>query len=417
MSHQKKEVPVAVIAGGNFLELYDFTIYGYFAPVIAQLFFPAESQLLSMLATFFAFALGFFVRPLGAVIFGHIGDVWGRRAALTISLSLMGGSSLMIAVLPGYQQIGILAPLGLMVFRVLQGLSMSGEVAGTLVSLAERARPERQGLMSSLVHVSGISGMVAGSLTATLVHFLLPVDAVELWGWRLAYLAGALSCIALTWLRIRLVVPDVRNIPEHLPVVQVCRSHKMAMVRVGMLNLLNGACFFMVFVYINTYWSEQLAYDRALALAINTCNMLLMVLMIPLAGWVSDCSGARIILLRAVVAGIIAVIPCYWLMTGPELWKVVVGQLGFSVLLAFVYGSGAVLSARLLPAPVRMTGLALGYNTAQGFFGSLSPMIATWLVGITGIPVSPVFYLLAVYLCGLVLLWQMPSRVDRALKA
>ncbi len=413
----KKEIPVAAIAGGNFLELYDFTIYGYFAPVIARLFFPAESQMVSMLATFSAFALGFFIRPLGAVVFGHIGDVLGRRPALILSLGLMGLSSLIIAVMPNYQQIGILAPLALIVCRLLQGLSMSGEVAATLISLAERAKPQRQGLFSSLVHVSGISGMVIGSLTATLVHFALPEDAVESWGWRLAYFAGALGCIVLAWIRIKWCFSEVRRAPVKPPISLVCREHKMAMVRVGVLNILNGTCFFMVFVYINTYWSEQLFYDRAFALAINSCNMLLMVLMIPFAGLLSDRVGARIIMTRAVVAGIFMVMPSYWLMTGPELWKVVIGQFGFSLLLAFIYGSGAVLSARLLPSPVRMTGLALGYNTAQGFFGSLSPVIATWLVGVTGIATSPVLYLLAIYTFGLAMIWRLPVTVDRPLTA
>ncbi len=399
-----------ILASGNFLELYDFTVYGYFAPVIAQLFFPSDNPLTSLLATFFGFTLGFFFRPLGAIIFGHIGDVWSRSIAITISLTLMGLSSLTIALLPGYQQIGGLAPLLLLLLRVIQGLSMSGEVAGALVNLSERAPPKRQALMSSLVHVSGIGGMVAGSLTATLIHFLLIPDAVESWGWRAAYLIGAVNCILLAGLRVKLIIADEPARAGNVPVIEVCQHHKLAMLRVGILNLLNGACFFMVFVYINTYWSEQFSLDRASALAINTSNMLLMVIMITAVGWLSDKVCVHRLLLRAIITGCFAIVPCYWLMIEPQCWKMVVGQFGFSLLLAFIYGCGAIMSVRLLPRHVRMTGLALGYNTAQGFFGSLSPVIATWLAGNTGNPLSPAIYLLAVYITGLALLWPIPAQ-------
>ncbi len=135
-------LPIFAIAGGNFIELYDFTLYGFFAPVIAELFFPSESQTISLLASFSGFALGFFIRPLGAILFGHIGDVYGRRPALILSLGLMGLSTLTITLLPSYQQIGFLAPTVLLMCRLLQGLSMSGEVAATLTSLAEHAHPK-----------------------------------------------------------------------------------------------------------------------------------------------------------------------------------------------------------------------------------------------------------------------------------
>ncbi|WP_066015317.1 MFS transporter [Endozoicomonas atrinae] len=408
--------PVVIIAGGNFIELYDFTLYGFFAPVIAELFFPSESQTISLLATFSGFALGFFIRPIGAILFGHIGDVYGRRPALILSLGLMGLSTLTITLLPSYQQIGFLAPTVLLMCRLLQGLSMSGEVAATLTSLAEHAHPKHQGLLSSLVHVSGISGMIAGSLVATLVHWSLTTEDIMLWGWRIPWLMGALGCIVLASLRIKSGSPENTKKPEQAPIHQVLRKHKMDMLRVGVLNALNGTCFFMVFIYINTYWSEHLFFSRTQALAINTGNMVLMVLAIPLAARLADWIGARKVIIKAVITGIIGIVPCYWLMTQPEPWKVVVGQLAFGVLLAAIYGSGAILSTRLLPSSVRMTGLALGYNTAQGFLGSLSPMIATWLVSTTKIAFSPVLYLLVIYLTGIILLRKLPANLDRPAK-
>lgn len=208
---------------------------------------------------------------------------------------------------------------------------------------------------------------------------------------------------------------EERKTPEHTPISEVIHKHKMDMVRVGVLNMLNGTCFFMVFVYINTFWSEQLFYSRSLALAINTGNMMLMVLAIPLAARLADQTGARCLIIKAVVTGIIFMVPAYWLMTQRELWKVIAGQLCFGLLLALIYGSGAILSVRLLPPPVRTTGLALGYNTAQGFLGSLSPVIATWLVSTTGVTFSPVFYLLVIYFVGIAILWSLPARLDKPL--
>ena len=389
--------------GGNFVELYDFTVYGYFAPVIARQFFPDDNATAGLAATFATFALGFLIRPFGAILLGHIGDQHGRRQALLFSLWIMAAATLCMALLPTYSQIGWYAPATLILLRMLQGLSMSGEVSGTLVMLGESATQNRKGLYASLVHVSGLTGILAGSVLAMLIHIALPEAMIEVYGWRLAFLIGAVGCMIVAMLRYYLP-SGTHNKPERLPIRLVMTQYKMPMIRVMAINLLNGVCFFLIFIYINVHWSENLALDRSLSLTINSVNMLLMVLLIPLFGHLADQYPAIQLLWRFATTGLLLYIPLYWFINSPILWQVMLAQTAFSILLAGFYGSSAVVCFRLLPEPVRMTGLALGYNLAQGVFGSLTPVIALWLVTITQVPESPVVWLMATTAIALLLI-------------
>ncbi len=389
--------------GGNFVELYDFTVYGYFAPVIARQFFPDNNATAGLAATFLTFALGFLIRPLGAILLGHIGDQYGRRQALLLSLWIMAAATLCMALLPTYPQTGLYAPAGLILLRMLQGLSMSGEVSGTLVMLGESARQNREGLYASLVHVSGLTGILAGSVIAMVIHIALPDPMIEDYGWRLAFLVGATGCIVVAILRYYLP-PNKHNKPERLPIRLVMEQFKMPMIRVMAINLLNGVCFFLIFIYINVHWSEHLALDRSLSLTINSANMLLMVLLIPLFGHLADQFSAIQLLWRVATTGLLLYIPLYWLINSPILWLVTLAQTVFSILLAGFYGSSAIVCFRLLPEPVRMTGLALGYNLAQGVFGSLTPVIALWLTTVTQVPEAPIIWLMATTIIALLLI-------------
>ena len=386
--------------GGNFVELYDFTVYGYFAPVIARQFFPDNNATAGLAATFITFALGFLIRPLGAILLGHIGDQDGRRQALLFSLWIMAAATLCMALLPTYSQLGWYAPAGLILLRMLQGLSMSGEVSGTLVMLGESAKENSEGLYASLVHVSGLTGILAGSVIAMVIHIVLPDAMIEAYGWRLAFSVGAAGCIVVAMLRYYLP-PNTHNKPDRLPIRLVMEQFKMPMIRVMAINLLNGVCFFLIFIYINVHWSEHLALDRSLSLTINSANMLLMVLLIPLFGRLADHYSAIQLLWRFATTGLLLYIPLYLLINSPILWQVILAQTAFSILLAGYYGSSAVVCFRLLPEPVRMTGLALGYNLAQGVFGSLTPVIALWLTTITQVPEAPVVWLMATTILAL----------------
>jgi len=283
-----------VVAGlvGNVMEWYDFAVYGYFAAVLGRQFFPSDNPAVSLIAAFGAFAAGFLVRPLGGLVFGRIADLVGRKHALTLSVLAMALPTVLIGLLPTHQTIGIAAPIALVVLRIIQGLAVGGEYPSSLVFLVEHAPEDRRAFYAIWGQFGAVLGILLGSGVGSLLAMFLDDAQIASWGWRLPFLLGAL--VAATGYLIRSSIhaekppSDVKR-----PVYDSFGQHRMSVLRVVLLNVGFGAAFYTAFVYAVSYIKEIDRLPEGVALDLNTGSMALLLLIMPLAAWLSDRVGRK----------------------------------------------------------------------------------------------------------------------------
>ena len=370
-------------AVGNALDWYDFVAYGYFAPIFASQFFPSDNRLTSLIAAFGVFALGFLMRPLGGILIGHIGDIYGRRPALILSITLMAVPTTLITILPTFASIGLLAPVLLTLLRALQGLASSGEYGVSTVFLFERARPGRRAFDTSWTMIGSWAGMMLGSATGALMSNLLSEAELHAWGWRLPFLGGAVLGVAGWYLR-RNIMDDSKGraqqgLPRY-PVVEACRHYGKDMLRVVAMTAWWGTGYWLLLVYMTTYLVEFEKLDRALVFEINTANMLVLIVVAPLGALLSDTVGRKRVLLATSGLGIVLGLPFFWLMHHSDPFLVWFGQFLFAVLLATYMGGQPAAMAELFPRSVRVSAVSTAYNLGIGVFGGLTPVLVTFLI-------------------------------------
>ena len=404
-----------VLAGiaGNVMEWYDFAVYGYFAPIIGRHFFPSDDSNASLIAAFGVFAAGFLMRPLGGLVFGHIGDRIGRKAALTVSVLAMAIPTFLIGLLPSHATLGALASVLLVLLRMVQGVSVGGEFTTSVVFLVEGAPRGRRGLGGSWSTVGATAGTLFGSAVGALLNVLLPRDAVAAWGWRLPFLAGL--GVGLAGLYIREHIPEPqpathRERPSRSPVTDALRSQWRTMLRIAALNVFNAVSFYMVFVYVVTYMEKITHLSPATALNVNTLNMVVLLAALP-AGALSDRLGRKPMLLSATIGGLFLAWPLFWLLDHPHPFLVLIGQLGFSLLIGAFAGVIPVTMVEAFPARVRCSAVSIGYNLCLGLLGGTTPVVATWLIARTHDDLSPAFYIMATAAVSLTIVLTLPRHV------
>lgn len=391
--HTRRTIAAGAI--GNLLEWYDFAIYGYFAATIGRVFFPAEDRVAQVLAAFGIFALGYLMRPLGGMVVGHIGDRHGRRAALTFSIVAMAVPTFLVGVLPGHATLGVAAPVLLTALRMIQGLSVGGEATTSMVFLVERAPAGRRGLVGSLASLAANGGFLMGSAIGAAFAALLPADALADWGWRIPFLLGLLVGLVGWWLRRLLEDDPPLPRPATPPLVDTLRHHGGAVGRVAGVTVFNAVGFYLMFLYVVT-WLQTVDGDApAQALEINTASMIVLLPVMVAAGWLSDRVGRRPLMFVALVAGFAGAVPFLWLMHHPSPALQLAGQLAFVVPAGIGLGVMPAILAEAVPAGVRCTAVALGYNIAFGVIGGLTPLTAAWLVSRTGFDLSPALLVMA----------------------
>lgn len=394
--HDKPKAPshariVAAGLVGNVLEWYDFAIYGYFASIIGHLFFPSADPSVSLIAAFGAFAAGFLVRPLGGLVFGRIGDLVGRKNALTLSVLAMAVPTVLIGLLPTYEMIGIAAPIAIVVLRIVQGLSVGGEYTTSLIFLAEHAPKGRRAFNASW----GIWGASAGILLGSGVGAIMTsvFDSVELieWVWRIPFLLGGFVALNGYLIRHALhVEPPV--IMTNRPVLDALGKHRGAVLRVAMLDIGVGVGFYTAFVFSVTYIKLIDDLPARIAFNLNTAAMALLLLLVPLAAWFADLYGRKPFMIAGNALLAFGAIPFFHLMHTTDPATIFLGEVGLVLAVALVAG-GLVCNVELIPKAVRCTGLAFAYNGAIGYFGGTTPMISTWLIKSTGDPIAPAYWL------------------------
>lgn len=386
---------------GNILEWYDFTLYGYLAVIMAQLFFPSENQVASLLASFGAFAVGFFFRPLGSVMFGYIGDKHGRKTALVISMMLMAIPTFLIGLLPTYQQVGIIAPAALVFLRILQGLSTGGEYTTSVSFVVEHAPQHRRGFFGSINLLGAVIGIMFGSLVGAFLTSALDKEQMFQWGWRVGFLAGIVLAAVGVYIRRKThETPVFLEIAEktsnHNPLVKTLRDHYRELAVAVILSSLQGVAFFLLFMFMPTMYSKFLQIPMSVALFINTAAMLVLVILIPVMAHFSDRIGRKPFLYVSTFLYMVASPLLFFMITTGDMLKIVLSHVTFSLISSMFMSILPTVLIEIFPSDVRNTAFSVGYNISLGIFGGTVPMVATYLIHKTGWLVSPSIYLSAV---------------------
>ncbi len=403
---------------GNVMEWYDFAVYGYFAPIIGKLFYPSEDPVASLVAAYGAFAAGFLMRPIGGLVFGYIGDKIGRKSALTLSVLMMAIPTFLVGVLPTALQIGVTASIMMVLLRMAQGLSVGGEYTTSIVFLVEHAHPKKRGFMGSWSVFGAVTGILLGSAVSALLNTMLTQEAIHQWGWRIPFLVGI--AVGVVGLLIRKHIPEAAREPETeqrkaSPIVEAFRNERPAMFKVMGFNVVNAVGFYMIFVYVATYLVDIVKVPSSEALDINTLSMIALLLVIPLAGILSDRIGRKPVLIASCIGIILFGYPLFLLMHHPNFAWILTGQFGFALLIGSFMGVGPVTMVEALPCHVRCSALSVGYNICLAVFGGTTPMVAAYVINKSHDDLSIAYYLIAAALISLVVLVKLRESPSVAL--
>jgi MHS family proline/betaine transporter-like MFS transporter len=401
---------------GNVLEWFDFAVYGYFAGDIGQQFFPQSSPDAQQLLTFAIFAIGFFARPLGSLALGMIGDRVGRRALLTLSIALMGGSTIVIGLLPTYQQIGVTAPLLLVVMRLIQGFSVGGEFTGSMVYTTESSSPLTRGLISSSTAAGTTIGFILGSGAAWLINSLLTPQQVVAWGWRVPFLASIIFSI-LGWLLRRGLHETEEGrkaVEKRPPLVASLVADWLPMLRTFGILAATNAAYYLTFTYV-VERRKNLPGGGSVFLLANTLSLFAVLIAKPFGGWLSDRVGRRRLMLVLNAAIVILILPVFRLMLHGTPQQFVVGQILLAIPIGMALGLQGAMVVEIFPLRTRVTSMSIAYSLTLALAGGTAPLVSAWVTEKFGQPLAPAYYLMLHGLIGLALMWPMAETNNRRL--
>jgi MHS family proline/betaine transporter-like MFS transporter len=412
-----------IIAGmlGNGLEWYDYALYAYTTLIISKLFFPAGDETVHLLATLGIFAVGFVARPFGGIVFGVVGDKFGRRRALVLSIFMMAIPTGCIGLLPTYSQIGIFAPLLLTLIRVLQGLSLGGAFSGSMTFLVEHAPAKQRGLVGSASICSLVIGFLLGSLVSLLVKSLVTDVQYESWGWRIPFLLGIAIGFIGFYIRKHCEESPSYEIAKRegglsaTPVRDVLRFEMKHMAQAIGIYMTVTMPFYLLSAYFMTFTEHTLGRSSEEALTLNFINMLILLVISPFSAWLSDRVGRRKVLGITAFAILLGTYPVFTMLQQPEFFTIALGQAIFAVGVAFYIGPVPALLVEIFPTRVRYTAMSLSYNICAALFGGTAPMVCQWLITATGNTYSIAYYVIVCAVISLVALFYYRDRHEEAL--
>ncbi|GAA2098695.1 MFS transporter [Brevibacterium salitolerans] len=386
---------------GSVVEWFDVALYGYLAVVIGEVFFESSSPTAALLSSFAVFGSAFIVRPLGGIVFGAIGDRIGRRKVLATVILTASGATFLIGLLPGYATIGILAPVLLVILRLVQGFSAGGEMGGASAFVAEYAPRERRGYLVSFVEMGCILGFLLGASTVLVMNAVLSESQMHEWGWRIPFLvAGPLGAVGL-YIRSRLEeTPEFTALRAQgrvrkNPLKETLVRHWRAVLIVAGFALFQNVAIYVILTYVPTHLSVTLGFSALLGSVSAVVMMAVLCALIPVTGLLSDRVGRRPVLLFSCVTSLLLGVPLFLgMQTGSAVLAVACHVL-LGILLSFFLGPVLAAANELFSTDVRYGGFSLGYNVSVSLFGGTAPFVVTLLVAETGFAASPGIYLAA----------------------
>ena len=394
------------VTSGNFLEQFDFFLFGFYATQIAAVFFPASSEFASLMMTFAVFGAGFLMRPLGAVILGAYIDDVGRRKGLIVTLSIMASGTLLIVLVPGYASIGLWAPALVLLGRLLQGFSAGAELGGVSVYLAEMATPGRKGFYTSWQSGSQqVAIVVAAALGYALNQWMAPA-AVADWGWRIPFAVGCLIVPFIFVLRRNLQETEEFAARAHRPTMKQVFATLLQNWRVvvaGMLMVaMTTTAFYLITVYAPTFGKTVLNLSTADALLVTLLVGVSNFIWLPIGGALSDRFGRKPLLVAMTVLTIFTAYPALsFLAQAPSFSHMLEVLLWFSCLYGLYNGAMIPALTEIMPVEVRVAGFSLAYSLATAVFGGFTPAVSTWLIHLTGDKAAPAYWMTFAAICAL----------------
>jgi len=413
LDHGISRRSMAIAAFSTIVEWYDFTLYLYLVTVLSRVFFGGGET--SLVTTLAGFAVAYLMRPIGAVVFGHIGDRYGRRRTMLLSMALMTAAMLVTALLPTHAQIGPAAGWLLLLLRCVMAFSVGGEYTGVVAYLLEGAPPDRRGLIaSSAAAASELGALLAVGVSALTVASMSAAD-VDAWGWRIPFLVGA-ALAGSVWI-VRSIMqesPDFERqqaggtVPEN-PLRHIIGNHRMAVLRGFAISALGSITYYVGITYVPAFLTSTGAMGEGDALWVSTIAAVVVILVTPLTGTLSDRVGRKPILIFLAATGAVLPFTMFALMAGGSHLQALFGAVVLACLGGAVSAVGAVTTAELFPGEGRLTGMALGATGATAVFGGLTPYLAQVLMGRTGWPMIPGAMIAVVALCVLPVLLALPE--------
>ncbi|VVE15743.1 MFS transporter [Pandoraea iniqua] len=395
---RRRRAITATILGNGF-EWFDFMVYGFFAITIGQLFFPTGDDLTSLLLSVATFGVGFVVRPIGGILIGMYSDRAGRKAALSLTILLMAGGTALIGLAPTYDQIGIAAPVLIILARLMQGFSAGGEMGSATAFLTEHAPADRKGYYSSWIQSSIGFAVVLGALAGTLLSLYLSPEAMKSWGWRVPFLLGILIGPIGFYIR-----RNVDETPAFLanqgkvkkPLSEVLTTFPRETFTTFSMVILWTVCIYVLLFYMPTYAVKTLKMPQSMSFIAGVVGGLIITVLSPIVGAWSDKIGRRKLLACSSGGILLLAYPMFGLIVShPTQWSLVVFQAIFGVLIAGYTGPILAAFSEIFPSRVLSTGLSVAYNIAVMTFGGFASLILTWLIATTGSAMAPAIYVVA----------------------
>ena len=409
--------PVFRVASGNFLEMYDFMIFGYYAAAIGQTFFPSGSEFASLMKALMTFGAGYLMRPLGAIVLGSYMDQHGRRKGLLLTLGLMAVGTFSIACTPGYRTIGWIAPVLVLVGRLLQGLSAGVELGGVSVYLSEIATPGRKGFFVSWQSASQQVAVMLAAVVGIALTYSLSADRLARWGWRIPMLLGCLIVPLLFLLRRTLAETEVflarKRHPSKSEVFRIITANWRLVGLGTLLSTMTTVCFYMITAYTPTFGGSVLHLENTRVQTVILCVGISNFVWLPVMGALSDRVGRRPILIATSILTLVTAYPALlWLVAAPSVGRLLAVELWLSCMFGSYNGAMVVYLIEVMPPEVRTSGFSVAFSLATALFGGFTPAICTYLIEVTGNKAVPGLWLSFAAMLGLIAVALLVRRVS-----